>query len=171
VLKDDTVRHVIEREGNTAYVDSRTGDTATLRELYAAAGADPNTKVASVAEALAPLEGATIDVAGLRVVRNAYEEVLDKHGLDHLDETFAGSPSAGAKLPAAALRGVETKSAVGKYIAKMTVADVAALPQEEFVAETTKGLRAAQREAEAERAKEVWAAATRVTKLSSAWST
>ena len=170
VMKDDTVREVIAREGNTAYVDSRTGDRATLREFYAAVGADPNAKVASVAEALAPLEGAKIDVAGFRVVRGAYEELLDKHGLDHLDETYAGSPAAGANLPAPALRGVGTKSAVGKYIAKKTVAEVAAMPQDEFVAETTKGVRTgAQRDAETARAKEVWAAATRVTKLSGAW--
>ena len=169
VLKSDTVGHVIAREGDTAYVDSRTGDTATLRELYAAAGADPNAKVDSVAEALAPLEGAKIDVAGLRVVRSAYEGLLDKHGLDHLDETYAGSPAAAAKLPAPALRGVETESAVGKYLAGKTVAEVAAMPQDEFVAVTTKGLRTAQRETEVERAKQVWAAASRVTKLSGAW--
>ena len=170
VMKGDTVRHVIAREGNTAYVDSRTGDTATLRELYAAVGADPNTEVASVAEALAPLEGAKIDVAGLRVVRSAYEDLLDQHGLDHLDETYAGSPAAATKLPAPSLRGVETQSAVGKYIAKRTVAEVAAMPEEEFVAEATKGVRAgSKRDAETARAKAAWAAATRVTKLSDAW--
>lgn len=169
VEKGETIRQVLAREGDRTLVDLATGDTMTLREVYAAAGADPNTKVDTVTEALAPLEGAKIDVAGLRVVRGAYDELIDKHGLDRLDETHGGSPAAATELPAQTLQGVEDASAVGKHVAGKTVAEVAATPKKTFVAEATHGLKGTQRAAETARAEEVWTAAARVVKLSSAW--
>ena len=167
--EEKTLGEVLAREGDRTLVDASSGQTMTLREVYAAAGADPATKVTSVADALAPLEGAKIDVAGLRVVRGTYDELIDKHGLERLDQAHGGSPAAAGELPAHTLRGVETDSAVGKHIAGKTVAEVAAVPQETFVAAATKGVKVAQREAETERARQVWTAASRVAKLSSAW--
>lgn len=99
----------------------------------------------------------------------AYDELIDKHGLERLDQTHGGSPAAAGELPAHTPRGVETESVVGKHTAGKTVAEVAAVPQETFVAAATKGAKEAQREAETERARQVWSAASRVAKLSSAW--
>lgn len=169
VEPDDTIRKLLDREGGRTFVDAGNGETVTLRELYATAGANPDTKIETVADALAPLEGAKLDVAGLRVVRGAYEGLIDKHGLDQLDEAHGGAPAAAPQLPAKALLGVESASAVGKQVADKTVADVAAVPQDRFVAEATKGLKGAERLAETNRAQEVWTAASRVAKLSRAW--
>lgn len=166
---EKTLREVLAREGDRTLVDATSGQTMTLREVYAAAGADPATKVSSVADALAPLEGAKIDVAGLRVVRSAYDALFDKHGLERLDQTHGGSPAAAGELPAHTLRGVETESVVGKHLAGKTVAEVAAVPQETFVAAATKGAKEEQRATETERARQVWSAASRVAKLAGAW--
>ena len=169
VQPGETIGQLIAREGDRSFVDAGSGDTTTLRELYAAAGADPNATVNTVADALAPLEGAKLDVAGLRVVRAAYGELLDKKGLEQLDKAHAGSPAAAPDLPADALLGVGTESPVGKYVAGKTVADVAAVPRDQFVADATKGLRGAQRQAETDRADAVWTTAARVAKLGRAW--
>jgi hypothetical protein len=171
VEKGDTIRTLLDREGGRTLIDAGSGEALTLRELYSAAGASPDTKVETVAEALAPLEGATIDVSGLRVVRGAYEELIDAHGLDELDSAHGGAPGAAPQLAAKALRGVESESAVGKHVADKTVADIAAVAQDQFVADATKGLRGAQLTAETNRARDTWTAATRVAKLSRAWET
>lgn len=169
VKPGEKLGQLIAREGGRSYVDTGSGTTTTLKELYAAAGADPSATVNTVADALAPLEGAKLDVAGLRVVRAAYGDLIDKKGLQQLDEAHAGSPAAATELPAEALQGVGTASPVGKHVAGKTVADVAAIPLDRFVADATKGLRGAERQAETNRAEAVWASATRVTKLGRAW--
>ena len=171
VTPGETIGNLLSREGGRTLVDLRTGDTATLREVYAAAGADPATKVDSVAGALAPLEGAKIDTAGLRIVRAAYDGLIDRHGLAHLDAAHAGSPAAAAQLPAQSLRTVEDASAVGKHVAAKTVAEVAATTKDTFVAAATKGLKGPVLKSEKARAEQVWSEAARVVKLSSAWGT
>lgn len=170
VKPGETIGQLIAREGDRTYVDPSTGDTSTLRELYAAAGADPQATVNTVADALAPLEGANLDVAGLRIVRGAYDGLIDKKGLERLDTAHAGSPAAAPELPAEALRGVAGSSPTGKQIAGKTIAEVAAAPREAFVTDAVKGLRGPARTAESERAQAVWDAATRVAKLGRAWS-
>lgn len=169
VTPGETIGELLSREGDRTLVDLGTGDTVTLREVYAAAGADPATKVDGVAAALAPLEGAKIDVAGLRIVRTAYDSLIDQHGLERLEATHVGSPAAAAELPAQSLRAVEDASAVGKLVARKTVAEVAATPKDEFVDAATKGLKGAALTSEKARAEQVWSEASRVVKLSGAW--
>ena len=168
---DEDRRTLLDREGGRTLVDGASGDTLTLRELYAAAGAKPDTKVDTVAEALAPLEGAKLDVPGLRVVRGAYEGLIDKHGLDQLDASHGGAPAAATQLPAHALRDVENESAVAKYVAKQTIGEIASASRERFVADATKGLKGTPLAAEKKRAEKVWANATSVAKISRAWGT
>jgi hypothetical protein len=165
----ETLGKMLTREGGRTLVDAGSGETATVRELFAAADADPRAKVHSVADALSHLEAQTLDVPGLRVVRSAYEDVIDKHGLESLDDAHGGSPAAAPQLAATALRGVEAESAVGEYVAKKSVADVAAETRSRFVAAATKGLKGGRREAETERAQQVWENARRVATLSAAW--
>ena len=159
---------MLAREGDRTLVDARSGQTATLRELFAAAGANPDVEIHSVADALSQLEARTVDVPGLRVVRGAYEDVIAAPGLERLDD-HGGSPAAAAQLPAAELRDVEPASLMAEYVADMTVADLAAEPQERFVTAATKGLEGTELEAQTERARRVWDNARRVATLSAAW--
>jgi len=169
-VKDgDTLATMLAREGDRELADPATGATATLRELYAAAGADPTAPVRTAADALGHLEGRRLDVASLRVVRGAFAEVVDKDGLEHLDVELGGSPAVAGDLPAVTLRGVGPDSAVGKHVAHLTVADVAGESEEAFVGAAIKGLKGGERETETERAHAVWANARRVASLSEAW--
>jgi hypothetical protein len=169
VKPGETLRAMLAREGDRTLVDAASGETATVRELFASAGADTGAEIHSVADALSRLEGRTLDVSGLRVVRGAFEDVIDEHGLESLDDAHAGSPAAAPELPATALRGVETESAVGRHLAGRTVGDVAGESQADFVAAATKGLKGADRDSETERARTVWENARRVARLSDAW--
>jgi len=168
VKPGETLREMVAREGDRTLVDGASGHTVTIRELFAAAGADPEAKLGSVADALSQLEAKKIDVPSLRVVRGSFEEAIDVHGLEKLDE-LGGSPAIAPELPATALRGVETESAVAAYVAGKTVAEVATQPLSRFVSAATKGLEASEREVEAERARAVWENAQRVETLGTAW--
>ena len=171
VKPGETLRTMLAREGDRTLVDASSGETATVRELFATVGADPEAEVRSVADALTHLEGRTLDVPGLRVVKGAYEETLDVHGLERLDAAFAGAPGAAPRLPATALRGVEAKSPVGAFVADRTVADVAGEARGDFVAGATEGLKGTRLKRERERAETVWDNARRVAKLGAAWET
>lgn len=168
VKPGETIRELVRREGDRSLVSTASGETVTVRELFAAAGADPDATVVNVADALGHLEARRLDVPGLRVVREALHDVIDVHGLERLDAA-GGSPATAARLPASALRGVEAASAVGKHVTDQTVADIAAEPEDAFVAAATKGLRGTRRDAEADRARAVWTNARRVAALSAAW--
>ena len=89
VNEGETLGALLAREGNRTLVDPLTGDAIRLAELYAAAGADPKTKVNSVADALAPLEGERLDVPGLRVVRSQLTDLIESRASTSLSPTTA----------------------------------------------------------------------------------
>jgi hypothetical protein len=170
VKKGETLGQLLAREGGRTFVDPGTGDAIRLRELYAAAGADPTTKITSVADALSPLEGERLDIPGLRVVRSQLTSLIDSKGVEQLDAAHGGSPAAAHELPATALRGIGEASVVGKAIAGKSVGEIAAQSDADFVASATKGIRGAARERAQADAAAVWTAATRVARLAKAWS-
>jgi hypothetical protein len=169
VKEGETLGALLKREGDRMLLDPRTGDVIRLAELYAAAGADRNTKVESVADALAPLEGERLDVQGLRVVRSQLTDLIDVKGLDKLESEHGGAPTAASELPATALRGIGDESIVGNAIAGKSVAQIADQPRDAFVTAATKGLRGAQKEQARADAVATWTTATRVARLASAW--
>jgi hypothetical protein len=169
VKRGDTIGTLLGRDGGKVYLDSRSGSSYNLSELYAAAGADPTAKVTSRSEALAPLEGRALDIEGLRVVRSGVDSLLDEVGVKQLDREHAGSPAAAEALPAVALKGVAADSAVGKRLAGSTVGGVAEQPLEEFVAAMTKNLKGGARQAAVRQAEAVHEAATRVSRLARRW--
>ena len=61
VQSGDTLRTVVEREGDRQLVDADTGRTYTLRELYTRAGVSLDQPVSGTAAALQPLEGLMLD--------------------------------------------------------------------------------------------------------------
>jgi len=169
VNEGETLGALLAREGDRTLVDPQTGDAIRLAELYAAAGADPKTKVDSVADALAPLEGERLDVPGLRVVRSQLTDLIDVKGLDKLESDHGGAPAAASELPATALRGIGDESVVGKAIAGKSVAQIAEQQRDAFVTTATKGARGAQKEQARADAIATWTAATRVARLAAAW--
>jgi hypothetical protein len=105
----------------TATRSSHCGPRPTTRsEPYAAAGADPATKVHSAAEALAPLEGRRLDAEVLRVVRSGIDAMLHAPG--------TGAPEAPTAQPATELKAVAPRSPVAERPGDATIADVAAQP-------------------------------------------
>jgi hypothetical protein len=165
----DSYADFLDRHGDEAFHDPASGETYTLRELYALTDVDPGASVGSVSEAVAPLEGISLRVADLRVARASLEEMLDNRGLERLESNYAGSPGAAGRLEAVDIRGVGPRSALGKKVAEMTVADIAELSREDFVELALEGISARRRKATEAQASEVWAHATRVVRLSNAW--
>lgn len=169
VTAGETLAALLDTEGERQYYDPSTGDSYALRELYAVAGAKPDTVLASVDDAIRPLEGVTLDVPGLRVVQGSIASLLGSGGMEKLQAAALGSPSAALTLKADALQGVDTGSKLGKAVAGKTVAEVAAMPLAEFVKKATTGVAANQAEALKTRAREVWTTASRVANLANAW--
>jgi hypothetical protein len=165
---DETVGTLLAREGDTQYRDPATGDSYTLSELYASAAVDPDTPVRSHAEALAPLEGRRLDIGGLRVVRGALDELLDRGATDALDKDHAGAPSAAGELRAADLGG-RTSKGVAEALADETIAEVAREPRESFVKRMSAGAAKSRTGAIEREAAELHATARRVVGLADAW--
>jgi hypothetical protein len=97
------------------------------------------------------------------------EELLDSEGMEHLERDHAGTPTAASNLLAVGLRGVSSRSALGKKVAGMTVADVEAMDREAFVARAVEGVPERRRRAVETQAREVWNGAVRVARISRAW--
>ncbi|HEY7619990.1 MAG TPA: hypothetical protein VH834_09465 [Solirubrobacteraceae bacterium] len=169
VKRGDTYGSLLAREGARTYGDPATGDSYTLSELYAAAGVDPAAPVGSVTEALAPLEGRSLDVEGLRVVQSGLRELLDRRGAERLHAEHADLPAAAGSLPAVELTGVAAKSPLGGALADATIADVAGQDRDAFVEKVAEGVPDRQRAAVRRQAAEVHAAATRVARLAAGW--
>jgi hypothetical protein len=168
VRKDDTVASLLRREGDRELVDPATAQILTLRELYAAAGVDPATPIHSRSDALALLEGQSVDISGLRTVRRSLDGLLRSEGTKRLDEQHGGAPAAALALPAADLQNAG-RGAVADALAKLSVRDVADTARKAFVDRIARKTPAADRPAVRERAAAVWTDAQRVARLTAAW--
>lgn len=169
VEEGETVGTLLEREGDRELIDPGTGDVIRLRELYAAAAIDPSTPVRSAGDALVPLEGRRLDVTGLRAVRGSLGDLLGAKAAQRLDHEHAGAPGGAVELPAAELPAAAAEPRLAERLGETTIADLAAMGRDRFVAETTAELPEAERDRVGARAAEAWEAATRVVRLAGAW--
>ena len=169
VQSGETYASFLAREGGRELYDPVLKTSFTLGELYALSGVNPSTTIHGVAEAVTPLEGVTLRLNELRTTRAALAEALDASGTERLVEDFANAPAAADKLSASTLRGVSTRSALGRKLANLTVADVAATDRETFIASALEGVPARQKTAVENQAGEVWDNAKRVTGISRNW--
>jgi hypothetical protein len=165
----ETAADFLAREGDREYYDPETDRSFTLREIYALGELDPHTTLEEMDEVLTPLEGIRLRIEDLRVVRAGLEELLDSEGMEHLERDHAGTPAAASNLLAVGLRGVSSRSALGKKVADMTVADVGAMDREAFVARAVEDVPERRRTAVETQAREVWNGAVRVARISRAW--
>jgi hypothetical protein len=165
----ETYGSFLAREGDRQYYDLTGNRTYTLRELYAMAEVDPDEKIENADEAVSPLEGLRLKVEDLRVVRSGIAGALDGRGLERMDREHAGSPVAAAALPATDLAGVGPRSALGKKLAGMSVADVASMEKQAFIDKALEGVPAARHKAVERQAAETWTNASKVNRLSKAW--
>jgi hypothetical protein len=168
VEEGDTVASVLEREGDRELLHPA-GGVYTVRELFVASRVDPAARVASRSELLALIEGQTLDVPGLRTVRGTLGELLAHEGSERLDAEHAGAPERAPELPAAQLAAVAGDKRLGRALADITVAELAAADPDELAGRAGKGLRKAQGELLKARAREAVVAAQRITKLAQAW--
>jgi hypothetical protein len=169
VTKGETIAQLISKEGDREFLDPSTNERMTLSDLYALAGVDPKTKLSSVDDALAPLEGVQLRVGDLRVVRGGLEDLLDDRGLAGLETAHAGAPGAAAELPASDVKGLSEDSPLAENLAGLKIADAASMTEEEFLAEALKGLSATKAKAATAEAAAVWSSASRIAKLSESW--
>lgn len=164
VRPGETAAALLEREGDRSYYDPLSDEVITLRTLYAHAGVADDAVFTGTASALAPLEGRTLPV-GRGLDRPVLEEVLDRKGLDRLDRELGGAPDRATELPATLLVGVGPRSTLGRFVAEMTIDEVAGQTQDEF-AEAAAETAPARRKADVRRqAATVWRNAIRVRKL------
>jgi len=169
VKKGQTAAALLAQEGDREFLDPATNERFKLRDLYALAQVDPKARFSTPAEALAPVEGVQLRVDDLRVVRGGLQELVSMRGLERLDETHAGAPGAATELPAKDIGGVGTRSPLLATLGDRKIADLAATPKEEFVAEAVKGVPQAKRKAITADAEEVWTRASRIASLSESW--
>lgn len=165
----ETVAAFLAREGEREYVDPATNSTFVLRDLYAIAGVDPTATIGTVAEAAAPLESLRLNVGELQRTRTGLAEHLDVQGLNTLAEDHVGAPAAAETLPVTAIRGVSPRSTLGQKVAERTIADVANMSRDEFVAMALSDVPDRQKTAVENQAREVWERANEVTRLSRSW--
>jgi hypothetical protein len=169
VKVNEKLESLLQTEGDRQYYDASSGETYTLRELYSVAGAKPDMVLANLQDALRPLEGLTLDVPGLRVVQNSIGQMISASGMDRLHSNALGNPSAAPELKAEILQGMEAASKLGKAVAGKTIAEVADMPQADFIKKATLGVEAKQAAALKAQALEVWINASRVVSLANAW--
>ena len=182
VERPETVRELLAREGDREYYDGETDTLFTLREAYVMAAVPLDARVTGTASALALLEGARLELprrdadvdAGADTgseaeprggVGPALERELDRRGLDRLTRELGGATARAGELPATDLIGVSPRSALGKAVADMTIADVANADRERFVERVAAAAPARQRTQVKEHAAELWARASRVMSL------
>ena len=170
VKRGETVSEFVAREGDRRLVDPQTGNGLSIGELYAAAGVDPSTELGSRADALALLEGRTLDVPGVRAVRGSLDRLLGKEGSTLLNEEHAGVPERAADLPADVLPHPAGYGRLAAHLKGLTVAEVAAEDRDHFVAAAVRGVPKAEKDLAADHAAEVWTRASRIAGLVSAWS-
>ncbi|MEO5817972.1 MAG: hypothetical protein ABIT20_22075 [Gemmatimonadaceae bacterium] len=173
VESGSTVADLLEREGDRAYYDPATDRTFTLREIYKAAGVTGSSRLAGTVAALSPLEGRVFDSLAPAVVGTTGNAKDVAAVRDRLRDTIDAAALAGvetdddaAALPATSLAGVSKTSALGKRLAKLSIADVGAMTNDAFVAHATKGATTRQKKQIADQAADVW---TRAQLLTSAY--
>jgi hypothetical protein len=168
VKKDDTVASLVAREGDRQLVDPETAQVLTLRELYAAADVDPATPVHSRSDALALLEGRSVDISGLRTVRRSLDGLLRSEGTKRLDDAHAGAPAGALELPARDLQNAG-RGAVADALGEVSVREVASTGRKAFVDRIARKAAKEERAAVREGAAAVWTDAQRVARLADAW--
>lgn len=169
VNSGETYGEFLAREGSREYYDGATDERVTLRELYAMRHVNPEETVRNVAEALGVLEGMTIQVDALHHTREEMADVVDDAGLKRLDSRHGGAPASAEALRASDIKGVSSRSALGKRLAGKTVADVAGTDRETFIAEAVKAVPDRQKAAVENQAREVWENASTIRNLSRTW--
>ena len=169
VQPGETVSTFLAREGDRPYYDTSADETYTLNELFTLAAVRPEAVLHSEQDALVPLEGLKLRIADLRVVSDSLSSLLDEDGVNNLQKNYLGAPDATPELPAASLRGLSPASRLGKRLAKVSIADVAAQPLEDFVKDALAGAPAREMTALESQARELWNRASRVVRLGKIW--
>jgi hypothetical protein len=165
----ETFADFLGREGDREFFDINSGETYTLREIYALTEAKPTDALRVTPEALAPLEGRLLDVGALRAVRKKLNDLLDQRGFERLERDHIGAPAAAQELPATSLAGVSPRSVLGRKLAEMTTGDVANLSRDDFITLARKGVSARRQSAVERQAGQVWDVAKEVAKISRVW--
>jgi hypothetical protein len=167
---EESLGDFLNREGDREYYDPVSGQAVTLRTLYA--GVATSERFANAAAALALLEGRTMPAqaaAGRAEVHTgegassgiaaALRDLIDPRAIARLgDDPARGAAALGAD----AILGLSSSSRVGQRVRGMTIADVAAMSEEAFVAKVAGKAKGKQRESLEQRAKAAWASARKV---------
>jgi hypothetical protein len=116
-----------------------------------------------------PLEGVKLRVADLRRVKSRLSELLDSGGMERLEEKHAGSPAAVEELPVISIKGLSSRSILGRHLSEFKISDVAGMTKREFMEKAMKNVDVRDRQKVEPQAKQVWVTAVRLAGLSRAW--
>jgi hypothetical protein len=165
----ETVDDMLAREGDRELYDPASDRVFTLRDLYASAGVDGDTRLDAPLSALATLDGRTLGTVAPQAegARETLEWLLDQRGVDRLAREKGGATSRAAELPATDLAGISPRSELGKRVGDRTIADVASFTREEFLAQVVRPseIPARRRKEVENQATAMWSAARKVADL------
>jgi hypothetical protein len=168
VQPGETYASFLEREGGRQLYDPDRDETFTLGELYALKGINPQAILNSTDEAIAPLEGLTLRVNDLRAIRSQLESHLDEPAVRRLAAEHGGAITEASNLPATAIKGVGTRSTLGRKVAGKTIAEVAGMDRAAFIEQALADVPENRRPAVESQARAVWENASRVSNLAKA---
>jgi hypothetical protein len=176
VQPGESLGDLLNREGDRELFDPVSGQPVTLRTLYTDAGVTSSPRLANAAAALALLEGKTLrtvapaspePAAGAGGVAGPppeiLRELLDARAFERLSEE--GSTAGATSLGANTLQGLSATSKLGQRMKGMTIADVAAIPEDAFVTRMAEGTKGKQKQDLESRARRAWANARRVIEI------
>ncbi len=164
----DTVRTLVAREGGRVMTIPTTGETTTLGDVVAMAGADPDAAISHPLDLARMLEAKRLDPSSLAIARTALADVIDEPGMNRLRSAGIGDPAAAAALPATTLKGLSPRSDLGRKLSGMSIAEVAAMPEADLNDLAEKGLKVV-RAVLGDQVAGVHAAARRAVQLATAW--
>lgn len=164
----ENVRMFVSREGAKVLTIPTTGETTTVGDVVAMAGADPDATVTDAHDLARMVEAKRIDPSSLSIVRGALAEVIDEPGMSRLMTEAIGDPAAAPALPATTLAAVPPRADLRRKVTGLSIAEVAAMSEGELYDLAQAGLKTV-RASLGDQVAEVHAAATRAVRLAESW--
>jgi hypothetical protein len=165
----ETFAGFLAREGGRQLYDPERDETFTLGELYALKGINPQATLNSTDDAIAPLEGLTLRVNDLRAIRSQLASHLDELAVNRLATEQGGDLTAATNLPVTAIKGVGTRSTLGRKVAGKTIGEVANMERTAFIEQALADVPENRRPAVESQARAVWENANRISSLAKTW--
>ena len=161
VPPEGSAESLLEAEGDREFYHPAAGGTFTLRNLFAAAGVQPEEKIESREALLRRLESEPIDLGGYLSTRDMLAELIVPEARQEIDRRGAKLETLASDLKAKDISGVTPDSPVAKAVGESTIAAISRQSRNTFVKKALSGVPADQRMSVEAEAQLVWNRAKR----------